>query len=230
MKMVYKIEELTFFHMKKRKIWVDNPYANNRMSIYDIEKTLSEEEKLAFIDELKEGLGTYVLKILKKWESEKDSLPKNQFGSPKTVSKKAWIKRNDPHKIIDIDYKIGTYYLFKTKFKELSTICPSTASGYSMHYTGESIVHQWFHDLCEELYFKEKRYFEEHDTKEIKIAKVKNLGNRYGIVFNNKNLNDIIWNGKKDVTEEELDAFTAAYEELEQKIHEISSKLEKIPK
>ena len=228
--MVYKVEELKFFTMKKEKIWVSSPHMRNGLSIYAIEKTLSEEEKLAFIDELKEGIGSYVFKILKKWEDEKDSLPQDKYGHPKTVSKKAWIKRNDPHEIIDIKYRLGNYWLFKTQFKELSTICPTTESGYSHEYTGQSVVHQWFHDLCKELYYKEKKYFEEHDTKEIKLAQVKKLGDRYGIVFDNQDLNDIIWNGKKDVSEEELDRYIAAYEELEEKIQEIKHKLTVVTK
>lgn len=228
MNMPYKVEDLKFFNMKKKDIWVSSPYMRNGLKIFELEDQLSEDEKLAFIDEMKEGIGTYLLNILKRWESEKDSLPKDQYGHPKTVSKKAWIKRNDPHKIIDITYTLGKYHLFGRKFLEMSTICPSTDYGYSMEYTGKFVVHQWFHDLCQELYYQEKKHFEAHDTKEIKLKEVRELGHSYGVIFDNQTLNDIVWNSKKDVTEEELDAFIAAYKELEEKIQEISKKLETV--
>lgn len=202
---------------------------SNGLSVYEIEDRLSEEEKLAFIDEMKEGLGTYVFNLLKKWEAEKDTLP-HKWGNPKTVSKKAWIKRNDPHGVINIDYSLGTYYLFKTKFLQLSTICSSTEYGYSLEYTGKSVVHQWFHDLCKELYYQEKKYFEDHDTKEVKLAQVRKLGDRYGIVFDNQLLNDIVWNREKNVTEAELDQFINAYEALERHIKEITVTLETVTK
>lgn len=93
---------------------------------------------------------------MKKWEKEKDTLPKDQFGKPKTVSKKAWIKRNDKRKIIDIEYQIGSYSLFSNRFSDMTTTCPTTDYGYSQEYTGEHIAHQWFHDLLRELYLEEK--------------------------------------------------------------------------
>jgi hypothetical protein len=183
------------------------------------------EEKIAFIDEIKNGIATYLLNILKKWETEKDALPKDQFGNPKTVSKKAWIKKNDKCKIIDTEYKVGSYYLFSNYFRDMSITCPTTEYGYSLEYTGEHIVHQWFHDLCCELYAEEKKYFKEHDPFQQKLKKVIDYGKQYSMCFDCKELNDIIWNGLEDVPEESLDRYISAYQELEQTIHHISCKL-----
>jgi hypothetical protein len=223
--MEYKLEDLKFLNMKKEKIWVGNPRNRNGLHVFEIEKTLSENEKLEIIDQMKDGVGTYLFNILKKWESEKETLPKNDWGEPKTVSKKAWIKRNDPKGIIDIKFKLGKYWLFKNDYKEMSTICPETEYGYSMEYTGESVIHQWFHSLCEELYRNESNYFKENDPLQLKITKVKELGEHHRICFNNQDLNDIIWNGKTDVSEEMLDEFIKAYEILEKSIEDISINL-----
>lgn len=221
--MDYKVENLMFYNMKEVQNW----FANGKM-VYEIENNLTEEEKIAMIDAMKDGVATYLLSLIKKWESEKETLPQNQFGGVKTVSEKAWIKRNDPRGIIDKEYNLGHYNLFGTSFKTLSMTCPSTHHGYSLTYTGQSVVHQWFHDLCRSLYHEEKKYFEENDPKEIKLKKVKELGERYHVYFDNLVLHDIIWNRKKDVPEEHLDAFINAYEKLEESIQRISTSLQEL--
>lgn len=226
--MNYKVEDLKFLNMEKERIYVSSPRNRGGLHIFKIERTLSEEEKLDIIDKLRDGVGTYLFEIFKKWESEKGSLPQNQYGSPKTISKIAWIKRNDSRSIINRNnYKLGNFWLFKTEFKEMSITCPPTEYGYSMEYTGQSIVHQWFHDLCQELYYAEKKYFEENDPKEIKLSKVKELGKKYHVYFEDKDLNDIIWNQKKEVSEKRLDEFIEAYEKLGKSIEKISLELNK---
>lgn len=223
--MSYRVEDLKFFNMKKVSVYKPNPRYRNGLKVFEIETEMSIEDKIAFIDEIKDGTATYLLNILKKWEAEKDALPKDQYGNPKTVSKKAWIKRNDKRKIIDTEYKVGTYHLFSNYYREMSTTCPTTEYGYSLEYTGEHIVHQWFHDLCYELYSEEKKYFKEHDPFQKKLKKVIDYGRRYSMCFDCKELNDIIWNGLEDVPEESLDRYISAYQKLEQTINHISCKL-----
>jgi len=118
---MYKKEDLRFLSMKMKNKYMSN--ANLRSGvykIYEIEDEFSIEEKVKFIDELKDGIASYMLDILTKWEAEKDSLPKDKWEAIKTVSKKAWIKRNDPRKIIDVDYKVGKYWLLGTEYKTMS--------------------------------------------------------------------------------------------------------------
>lgn len=221
----YKVEELKIYRMKKVPIFKPNPRYRDGLTIFEIEREMSLEEKIAFIDEMCDGIASYLLDILKKWEKEKDTLPKDQFGNPKTVSKKAWIKRNDKRKIIDIEYRIGSYSLFSNRFSDMTTTCPTTDYGYSQEYTGEHIAHQWFHDLLRELYLEEKKYFKEHDPFQKKLKKVIDYGRRYSMCFDCKELNDIIWNGLEDVPEESLDRYISAYQELEQTINRISCEL-----
>ena len=224
--MEYKVEDLRFYNMKTSIKHISN-FINNtgKCKIYEIENQLTESEKVKFIDYLKDGVASYLLNIFSKWESEKDTLPKDNYDHVKTVSKKAWIKRNDERKIIDMEYKIGKYWLFGTEFKDMSTICPSTEYSFRMAYTGGNIIDQWFHDLCDLLFREEEKYFKEHDNFEIKLSKLVDLGNKHNIAFGSRELNDIIWNRKSDISEQRIDGYINAYERLYQFINQISSEL-----
>lgn len=219
--MNYKVEELRFLKMKKVPVYQANPYKRNGLSVFKIEEELSVEEKISFIDALENGVATYLLDLLTKWEQEKGALPQDDFGNPKTVSKKAWIKRNDKRRIIDFEYKIGNYYLFGTKFTKMSTTCPTGEFGYHLEYTDDHIVHQWFHDLLKKLELDERKYFKEHDPFQQKLEKVKDYGRNYRECFGCEELNNMVWNNKEDVPEERVDRYLAAYEELEQAIRKI---------
>lgn len=212
---MYNKEDLKFYNMEKVSI-------GYKKEVFKNETELSIEEKIKFMDQFEDGIASYMLNILTKWEEEQESLPKDSYGTTKTVSKKAWIKRNDPRKIIDNDYKIGKYYMFKNDFKEMSLICPHTEYGHNEVYTGENIIHQWYHDLCMKLYLQEKEYFKSIDSFEIKLKRVADLVNRYHIYFDSKKVNDIGWNNKRDVEEDELDAIIEAYEKIEKYIAEIT--------
>lgn len=226
-KIEYKIEDLKFLNMKKIAVYKSSPRYTNGMSIFEIENELTREEKIELMDEMRDDIASYMLNIIKKWEDEKEELPKDNYGYVKTVSKKAWIKRNDPLNIVNIKYieSLGSYYMFKNEFKGLSLECPSTEYGYSMEHTGGDIVDQWFHDFCSALYLEEKKYFEKTDTKEIKLAEVKEKFLKYHIYFDEIEINDIGYNGKKDVSEERLDEYIKAFDKLEEKIKEISIEL-----
>jgi len=213
-------EKLVFLNMNKHNIYKVSPYMTDGLKIYAIEKELSLEDKIKIIDMFENNTATYMLDIIIKWENEKDSLPKDRWDNPKTVSVKAWIKRNDPRKIIDTEFKIGKYHLFKRRFESLNIKCPSTEYEYSMEYTGEHIVNQWFHELCVMLYKVESNWFEENDSLQIKINKVKELGNSYRTIFNCKLLNDIVYNKEENVTEKQIDIFLSAYNAIERYIVE----------
>ena len=135
-------ENLVFLNMKKHNIYKTNPHMRDGLEIFTIEKEISLEDKIKIIDIFENNTATYILDIINKWNEEKDSLPKDRWDNPKTISVKAWIKRNDPKKIIDTEYKIGKYYLFGRRFEYLDIKCPSTEHGYSMEYTGDHIVNQ----------------------------------------------------------------------------------------
>jgi len=88
-----------------------------------------------------------------------------------------------------------------------------------------NIIDQWFHDLCDLLFREEEKYFKEHDTFQIKLSKLKELGNKHNIVFCSRELNDIVWNRKDDISEQRIDEYINAYERLYQFIDQISNEL-----
>lgn len=222
----HNVEDLTFKNMKM--ISTFRYSASNELKIFEIERELKLEEKIQIIDAFKDNIATYMIELINKWDAEKDSLPQDQWGTPKTNSKKAWIKRNDNKNVIDKEYKIGSYNMFGDKFKTLSIECPTTENGYSLTFSGEHVANQWFHGLCLELKRIEEKWFAENDPLQVKINKVKQLGDNYREVFNCKLLNDIVWNRETDVTDEQLDIFINAYKALEDCVAEQTRRIEQV--
>lgn len=216
----YAKENLTLFNMKKVPL---QHFVGNSPEVFEIEKEMSIEEKIEFIDSQKDGVATYLLEIFNKWASEKDTLPQ-KYNSPKTVSKKAWIKRNDPRKIINTEFKMGSYHLFGKQHMHMVDFCDYSDYGYNMVYTGQHIVNQWFHDLLLQMYFNEKKHFEAHDPFTIKLKMVKYYGEKYG-ALDSREINDIVWNGKRDFKESNLDVYIELYQELEESVKAIEKKL-----
>lgn len=213
---MYKKEELKFLNM------------NIINKIFEIEVELSLEEKIKFINEIEDGKATYLLNLFTKWLKDKETLPKGKYNKINTSSKKAWIRRNDKLKIIDIEYDYGSYYFLGSKYPDMDLKCPTTDWGYNKQYTGSHIVHQWFHDLCIKLKNEENKYFKTIDPIEIKLKELKELAKGYNLSFGNKCLNDILWNNKlkEELTEEKLDKFIETYNKLDKFVDKLSKELE----
>jgi len=199
--------------------------SNDGVTLFEVEKTMTLDEKIAFMDGLNDGIASYLINLFTKWEDDKDTLPKDQHGNPKTVSKQAWLRRNDDRQYITITHKFGTYYLFGTFFKCMTTTCPTTDYGYDMVYTDKHVAHQWFHDFLKQLHRAEREYFKEHDPVSIKIKHLKDVGNFYRTVFDNDLLNDIVWNGETNVDESTLDLFIDAYNKLDKAVQTATNEL-----
>ncbi len=216
----YEEETQTFKNMKAFKMYKED------VGIFELESVPSREEKIEIMDKYSDGLATYMLNLISKWETEKDSLPKDSFGQVKTVSKTAWAKRSDIRKAtyINVDNKI-TYTMFDIRHYGLSMTCGTHEYGYSMKYTGEDIVNEWFHDFCKFMRNKDIAWFKANDPIQLKIKTLKEYGNRYRVMFNCRLLNDIVYNRKEDVTDKELDVFIGAYIALEKAIEEQTQKI-----
>ena len=225
---MYDLKEMMLLNMSRRNCVLEEERPVTRIyEIYEIEDKLSVAEKIKFIDEIEDNIASYLLNIFEKWEKENPSLKRDVFGDIKTVSKKAWIKRNDSRCIIDTELDLGSYNLFGTKYETMSRICPRTSRSYkkryteSMIYTGKNVVHQWFHDLCDKLCDEERKYFEAIDPIAIRIKKIKDYAGWIG-TLNNNLINDICYNDKRDVGESVLDFIVNKYEKLEENIKIIS--------
>lgn len=152
---IWNVEEMSLMG-NKHKEYIEG----NQASIYDCEKSVTKEDKIAFVDSMQDGKLSYLMDLIKRFEAEKEGMPKDSWGSVKTVSLKAWIKRNDtgyaPHGLIDSTYSYGKYHLLGTE----RNINSNSKGPYD---TYEDLVDEMFHRQLRECENKEKTYFLEHD-------------------------------------------------------------------
>lgn len=222
-------EEMKLMNMRKE--YADNTGRNGDiLEIFEIENELTLDEKVAFIDSMKDGVASYLIGLLTKWKEEKDSLSKDVYGEVRTVSKKAWIRKNDSRELLDNYFKYGSYRLFGRQYTDMTLETPTSMYyGSPIEHTGSHVANQWFHDILNELKRREEKYFRDNDTLTIKIKEVKEMASM-SILFNSMELNDIVWNGKEDISEENLDVYIESYEKLgvyiEELEREVHSKIE----
>ena len=225
----YNAEEMILKDMEQKKAYGINKYRNGTTNYFAVEDEMTIEEKIDFIDGIDNGMATYLLDLFTKYAEESKSLPKDERGNPKTVSQKAWYKRNDTRNVLSYSqyqYPRHYYWYMGTKYRTIETICPKTSpGGYTMLYTGDHVVKMWFHDLLSNLKGKEIKLFKETDVFEVKLQKVRDYARSNRESFRIKEINDISWNGKSDVTETMLDAYISAYEKLHKLIKEIGETL-----
>lgn len=220
----YKVEDLKFLKMKKNLF-------RSGFKIFEIEESMSIEEKISFIDGMKDGIASYLLNIIDKWEAEKDNLPKDENGEIKKISLKKWIRKNDSRKIINRESGIVKYSLFGKIYRlNDGKVCVSWGFDCYLRYTDEHIVHQWFHDLCVDLYRTEKKYFEKNDPIQQKLSAIRNYANKFrlGVWFDNDELNNIVFNNSDEVPEERLDKYVEIYEKLDKCVNELEKELKEI--
>lgn len=219
---MYKIKDLQFINTDYEEVRLER---KGMIKIFSIEKRYSLDEKKKFIDELENGIASYMLELIEKWKNDRDTLPQTMYKKVRVTSLKAWLKRNDKKKCITND-EDGCYTLFGSIYNlDDYDICPLYKYEINYPYTGENIVHQWFHDLINKLYYKEVDYLRSIDPFEIKLQKVIDYAEQYNIYFENRTLEDIVWNRYRDISEKTLDTFLAAYEQLGDAVNEITVNL-----
>lgn len=227
-KLNWKLEDYKLMNDEKEKVWGQNsPKFKDGNKIYKIEKDFTLEEKQEIIDDMYNGLATLILSQIKQWKATIPSVKHDEYGKMKRVSKKAALKKvflKKPYEAKGIEeyvyFRLDTDNMYFTVFggvanKEFDTETPTTEYGYSVEYTNQHIVHQWFHDMLVLLERKEKEHFQKHDKKEILLKEVRELGQRYTI-FNNKKVNDIVYNRDNDVTVEELEYILEQFDKIKE--------------
>ena len=171
---------------------------------------------------------SYLLELIGKFENDKLNMPKDNWGGVKTVSLKAWIKRNDKkygRPIIDDYYHYGRYYILG-----MERWIESNSKG---HYdTYEDLVDELFHRQLKECKKEEKKYFLEHD--EYSILKEKFRNKNYNTTFgvNIATCSDgaiYIYEGdsfyeskRREITIDELKYLLSRYEELDKLVEKIT--------
>lgn len=192
--------------------------------IYSCEYTTSKEDKIAFIDTMQQGKMTYLLNLIEKFNKEKNDLPKDNWGYVKTVSLKAWLKRNDELGLVDNSYQYG-----RIRFLSLERHINNVDSKY-MYDTFANLVDECFHRQLVECEQMEKTYFLSHDEYSILKKEFREYADKHGTTFNVA----IMWssNGKvyvyetmdkkREITIDELKLLIGKYNELEAFIDSLS--------
>lgn len=98
----------------------DGVFVGDEM-IYDCETMLCTQDKIDFIDKMQEGKMSYLLGLIEQINKDKDTLKFDNTGYIKTVSLKAWIKKNDSRGLLDDWYKYGNFTIVgaKKQFKKI---------------------------------------------------------------------------------------------------------------
>lgn len=212
----WKVEDMVLMN-EKDEIFI------GKEKIYKCEQELSREDKIIFIDSMQENTFSYLLSLIEKFNEEKDKLPKDNWGSVKTISLKAWIKRNDTNKLVDDWYRYGTFDILGVR---RSLNCPNEKRYYD---TYEDLVDEVFHHqlkICEE---KERKYFSLHD--EYSILKntfiSRNYNTTFGVDVVTCSNGDVYIadrnNNKRDITIDELKYLLSKYEELDELVEKITN-------
>ena len=130
-----------------------------KITVYACEDSVSREDKIAFVDGMTDGKLSYLLSLIEKFNADKESLPMDNWGYIKTVSLKAWIKRNDTkysQKVIDDYYHYGKYNLLGCE-RDITMECNGEYDYY------DDLVDEVFRRQLMECEKEERKYFDEHD-------------------------------------------------------------------
>ena len=197
-------EELTKFH-----------------NVYNCEKTVSREDKIAFCDLHTDNAVTIILTLVEKFEKDKETMPKDTWGRVKTVSLKAWLNKNDVNHYVDNDWHYGEIgFRIEGEYVKFRNIYDFSRKGaYDCH---EDFVDEVFHRalcVCRKL---EVKYFNEHDEYSILMKRVENVcsGRTFGLSIVTGTQGLRLANGDSDdyrrFTKEELEAILDMNDQLQE--------------
>ena len=203
----------------------DMALRNQERKICDYVETVSREDKISFVDGMQDGKLSYLLSLIAKFDKEKDSMPKDSFGEVKSVSLKAWIKRNDikySHPLLDDRYYYGQYYLLGSK--------RYIQSKHKYSYdTYEDLVDEAFYRQLKKCEQEEENYFLAHD--EYSVLKQRLRDKKYITLFG---VHLSFWNtgricvcddndNERDITLEELKDLLAKCEQLDALVEKLTA-------
>lgn len=217
----WKVEEMVLMNNRHN---VYPSRGKRKTIIYDCEDSVSREDKIVFVDSKTDGKLSYLLSLIEKFNADKESLPKDQYGNIKTVSLKAWVKRNDTRyqqKVIDDWYQYGKYNLLGCE----RNIQSNTRGTYDYY---EDLVDEVFHRQlikCEE---EEQKYFHEHDEYSILKKKFEEKRQQYGttfgvgIVMGSCGICVGDFENYRDITIDELKELLSKYEQMDTLVEKIT--------
>lgn len=177
-------------------------------SLYD----MSFEDKIKFIDQFQNGKMSEILRLINLYQTDKEN-GKLKFEikwgkqEVKTVSFKAWLKKNDTMKLCDDFYKYGHCYFLKDEYIQNIT-------------NKEEVVNIRLNIEIELLKREERKYFLDHDEQTILECKLEKFIDNYGTIgFNcltgSRGLRFGTFESDRKFTIEEMKMLISKYEELE---------------
>jgi hypothetical protein len=221
---IWKVEDMVLLNQKGGIFF-------GKEKIYNCESQVSREDKIVFVDSLHDGKLSYLLSLIDKFNEDKKSMPTTEFNNVKTVSLKAWIKKNDtkyaPAKLIDDNYHYGDYYFLGCT----RNIQYQHKGGYD---TYDDYVDEIFHRQLKECEKAEKKYFLEHDEYSILKQDLRDMSKKYRIAFSvsigfcsdgSIFVYDENHDNKREITMDELKELLDKYEQLEKFIQKLADEI-----
>ena len=199
-----------------------NKKARQRNIIFSCENTTSREDKIAFVDKMQNGKLSYILDLKEKFNKEKRNLPTDKWGTVKTVSLKAWIKKNDNLCLADTTYHYGEIFICDTT----TNVQNDGKSGFWIY---DNLVDEVFHRQLCECVRQEAAYFKAHDEYEILKTtlreKIEKLNTTFGVQLITSSDGSISigdFNDSRTITADEIKDLLGKYEKLEIYIQELT--------
>lgn len=227
----WKVEDMKLLNTKNHGgVYVGGNYVFPEMS------KVSREDKIQFIDSMNKGVMTHLLNLIKQWNKDVDTLPKDSWGSVKTVSLKAWIKRNDKceyrngYSLLDDDYKYGKFHILGCE----RWIQHDPENKGAQYDTYDDIVDEIFYRQLNPCLKEEEAYFKSVDPYEIAKSKLKKYVNKYHTYFGIRlvfSSDDTVvipteperWKGP-EITLDQANILVKMFEQLDATIEDLTSK------
>lgn len=163
-------------HQELRK---NNILINNK-KLYSCERTTSREDKIAFVDSMQDNKLSYILSLSEQFEKDSEHMPKDKWMNVKTVSLKAWIKKNDTRyerPIIDTEYSYGIFHICDVQ----RNICNINIKRSFDYY--DDIVDEVFHRQLIKCEQEEEKYFHSHNPYSIAKSTLRSYIDKYITTF-----------------------------------------------
>ncbi len=213
----WKVEDMTLLNQKSGLFL--------RKKIYDCEYNTTREDKISFVDSKQDGILSYLLTLIEKFNQDVETMPKDQYGNVKTISLKAWIKKNDTKyskPIIDDHYEYGKYYILG-----MERYITNNEQGHFDIY--KDLVDELFHRQLKKCEEKERDYFLEHDERSILKREFRTMMDKYDTTFgvpvvihgNNYYIGDFKKN--REITLDEIKEMLSKYEQLDSLVKKIAA-------
>lgn len=214
-------------------VLMNNSYSIGRLKCYNCMTKVSREDKITFVDSMTDGKLSYILSLLDKFQEDKNSLPKQTsvFGdkSVKTVSLKAWIKRNDTkysRPVIDDWYHYGMFNILGSN-RSIQT------NHKGVYDTYEDLVDEAFYRQLKKCEEEERKYFLEHDEYSVLKSQLREYQDKYRTSFGVNlgtcsNGEVFIYEGedfktKREITMEELKELLSKFEQLDALVEKLTA-------